>query len=174
MIEISAGRELTDESGEALAVPVFEGLVWGPGADWIAAELGYWFDTYLDEEDFSGKLGEIVVVPTGERLPFQTLFLVGLGDDLDLEGLRQAAGSLGRRASRTVDLATTLHQVELEGAAGAVTEGVLLAQYRFDADRSAGNVNPGRRASARAAARPIPVSSNPPATNPRPAAEANS
>jgi leucyl aminopeptidase len=136
MIEILAGGELTDESGEALAVPVFEGLVWGPGADWIAAELGGWFDTYLDEEDFSGKLGEIVVVPTGERLPFSNLFLVGLGGDLDLEGLRQAAGSLGRRASRIVDLATTLHQVELDGAAGAVTEGVLLAQYRFDKYRS--------------------------------------
>jgi len=136
MIEISAGRELVDESGEALAVPVFEDLVLGPGADWIAAQLGAWLDSYLDEEDFNGKLGELVAVPTGGRLPFQTLFLVGLGAELDSERLRQAAGSLGRRASRAVDVATTLHQVDLDGAAAAVTEGFLLAQYRFDKYRS--------------------------------------
>jgi len=136
MIEILAGRGLADESGEALAVPVFEDLVWGPGADWIAAELGEWLDGYLDEEDFHGKLGELVAVPTGGRLPFQTLFLVGLGGDLDMERLRQAAGTLGRRASRTIDVATTLHQVDLDGAAAAVTEGFLLAQYRFDKYRS--------------------------------------
>jgi len=136
MIEISAGGQLADESGEALAVPVFEDLVWGPGADWIADELGDWLETYLDEEDFKGKLGEVVAVPTGRRLPFQVLFLVGLGGDLDLERLRQAAGSLGRRATRTVDMATTLHQVDLAGAAAAVTEGFILAQYRFDKYRS--------------------------------------
>ena len=136
MIEISAGTELVDESGEALAVPVFEDLVLGPGADWIAAQLGAWLDSYLDEEDFNGKLGELVAVPTGGRLPFQTLFLVGLGAELDSERLRQAAGSLGRRASRAVDVATTLHQVDLDGAAAAVTEGFLLAQYRFDKYRS--------------------------------------
>ncbi|MDH3397919.1 MAG: leucyl aminopeptidase [Acidimicrobiia bacterium] len=136
MIEISAGTELVDESGEALAVPVFEDLVLGPGADWIAAQLGAWLDSYLDEEDFNGKLGELVAVPTGGRLPFQTLFLVGLGAELDTERLRQAAGSLGRRASRAVDVATTLHQVDLDGAAAAVTEGFLLAQYRFDKYRS--------------------------------------
>ncbi len=136
MIEISAGTGLVDESGEALAVPVFEDLVWGPGADWAAAELGEWLDGYLEEEDFNGKHGELVAVPTGGRLPFQNLFLVGLGEELDLERLRQAAGSLGRRASRTVDLATTLHQVDLDGAAAVVTEGFLLAQYRFDKYRS--------------------------------------
>jgi leucyl aminopeptidase len=136
MIEISAGTGLVDESGEALAVPVFEDLVWGPGADWMAAQLGDWLDAYLEEEDFNGKLGQLAVVPTGGRVPFQTLFLVGMGAELDTERLRQAAGSLGRRASRTVDLATTLHQVDLDGSAAAVTEGVLLAQYRFDKYRS--------------------------------------
>ncbi len=136
MIEILAGRGLEEESGEALAVPVFEDLVWGPGADWVAAQLGEWLDAYLDEEDFNGKLGELVAIPTGGRLPFQTLFLVGLGGELDGERLRQAAGSLGRRASRAVDLATTLHQVDLDGAAAVVTEGFLLAQYRFDKYRS--------------------------------------
>ena len=75
-------------------------------------------------------------MPTGGRLAFHTLFLVGLGSDVDLEALRKAGGRLGRKAARTVDVATTLHQVDIDGAAGAVTEGFLLGQYRFDTYKS--------------------------------------
>lgn len=135
-MEILAGGGLAEESGEALAVPVFEDSTWGPGADWLVGELGDWLDHYLEEEDFSGKHGEVVAIPTGGRLAFQTIFLVGLGGELDTDQLRRAAGSLGRRAARTVDIATTLHQVDLDGAAAAVAEGFLLAQYRFDKYRS--------------------------------------
>ncbi|NIA24037.1 MAG: leucyl aminopeptidase [Gammaproteobacteria bacterium] len=135
-MNITAGGPLESESGEALAVPVFEDRTWGPGADWAAEQLGDWLDEYLDEQDFSGKAGEILAVPTGGRLGFRTLFLVGLGSDVDLEALRKAAGWLGRKAAKTVDVATTLHQVDLDGTAGAVVEGFLLGQYRFDTYKS--------------------------------------
>ena len=135
-MNITAGGPLESESGEALAVPVFEDRTWGPGADWAAEQLGGRLDEYLDEQDFSGKAGEVVAVPTGGRLEFHTLFLVGLGSDVDLEALRKAAGWLGRKAAKTVDVATTLHQVDLDGAAGAVVEGFLLGQYRFDTYKS--------------------------------------
>ncbi len=135
-MNITAGGPLESEAGGALATPVFEDLTWGPGADWAAEQLGDWLDAYLDEQDFSGKAGEILAVPTGGRLAFHTLFLVGLGSDVDLEALRKAGGWLGRKAARTVDVATTLHQVDIDGAAGAVTEGFLLGQYRFDTYKS--------------------------------------
>ncbi len=135
-MNVTASGPLDTESGEALAVPVFQDRTWGPGADWAAGRLGGWLDTYLDEQDFVGKLGEVLAVPTGGRLPFTTLFLVGLGDDVDTESLRQAAGWLGRKAAKTTDVATTLHQVDLDGAAQAVAEGFLLGQYRFDTYKS--------------------------------------
>lgn len=135
-MNITAGGPLDTEHGEALAVPVYQDRIWGPGADWAAGELGDWLDTFLDEQDFAGKLGEVLAVPTGGRLAFTTLFLVGLGDEVDTETLRKAAGWLGRTAAKTVDVATTLHQVDLDGAARAVTEGFLLGQYRFDTYKS--------------------------------------
>ncbi len=83
--------------------------------------------------EFEGKSGQCAVLPgpEGKRLVF-----VGLGDELDLEGLRQAA-AIGRKAVGGADIvATTLHQVGLDGAAQAVVEGVGLADYRFDIYKS--------------------------------------
>lgn len=136
MIEFEAGSGLSEESGEALAVPVFAERTWGPGAGWVAAQLGEWLDEYLEEVDFSGKADQIVSLPTGGRLSFQTLFLVGLGEETDLEGVRRAAGWLGDRATRVTELAVTFHALEIEGAAQAFAEGLLLGQYRFEKYRS--------------------------------------
>jgi leucyl aminopeptidase len=137
-MDISAAGPIETESGEALAVPVFEDRAWGPGAEWAAEQVGPWLDEYLDEQGFEGKLGEVLAVPTMDRLAFRTLVLVGLGADVDAETLRQASGWLGRRAGKMTDVATTLHQVDLDGAAAAVVEGFLLGQYRFDEYKSSG------------------------------------
>ena len=136
MIMFEAAGPLAEESGEALAVPVFAERSWGPGAEWVAEALGSWLDGYLDEVNFTGKANEIALLPTGGKLPYETLFLVGLGEEADLEGVRQAAGWLGCKASRVVDLATTFHALSIEGAAGAFAEGFSLAQYRFEKYRS--------------------------------------
>ncbi len=136
MIEFEAGAGLSDESGEALAVPVFADRTWGPGAEWVSGELGAWLDEYLDEVDFSGKAGEIVSLPTGGRLPFRTLFLVGLGDEADLDGVRRAAGWLGRKTTRVTEVAVTLQALPVDGAARAFAEGFILGQYQFDKYRT--------------------------------------
>lgn len=135
-MEITGGGEPAAEAGEALAVPVFEDRIWGPGAEWAAAAVGEWLEEYLDEQDFRGKLGEVLMVATRGGLPFRTLVLVGLGSEVDAERLRQAAGWLGRKATDVADLATTLHTVDVEGAGEAVVEGFLLGQYRFDKYKS--------------------------------------
>ncbi|MGH8937362.1 MAG: leucyl aminopeptidase [Acidimicrobiia bacterium] len=136
MIDFSIGGPPSEESGETLAVPVFAGRRWGPGADWAAAELGDWLTGYLDDQDFSGKPDQVAMVASAGRLPFRTLLLVGLGDRSDGETLRRAAGWMGRRTARMTEVASTLHLVEAERAARAVAEGFLLGQYRFDKYRS--------------------------------------
>lgn len=131
-VEFRAAGPIENESGDVLAVPVFEDRTWGPGGDWVADHLGSWLDDYLDEESFTGAPGQIVSIPVSDRLSFKTVVLIGLGAEVDDEGLRQAAGWLGRRVMKVTDVATTLHQIDLDGAAAAVVEGFLLGQYRFD------------------------------------------
>lgn len=93
----------------------------------------------LTAAGFEGKTGQVTVLPAedGNRVVF-----VGLGEELDTEGLRRAAG-LGRRAAAEADVAaTTLHQVGLDGAVTAVVEGFGLADYRFDRYKSDAKTRP--------------------------------
>ena len=136
MIEISQGGTAADSESAALAVPVLADRAWGPGAAAAAESLGDWLTGYLDEHDFQGKAGEVVAVPGGGDLSFTTVYFVGLGSDPTTESLRSAAGSLGRKASRAVSVATTLHAVAVDDAAAAVAAGFALGQYRFDKYRS--------------------------------------
>ncbi len=136
MIEIEAGGELSEASGDVLVVPVLGERNWGPGADWVAEQLGDFLIESLDELDFSGKPGSVASVSVRGRLAFKRLLLVGLGEEPDLEQLRQGAGEAGKKATRDASLATTLHLVEMSGSEVAVLEGLLLAQYRFDKYRT--------------------------------------
>jgi leucyl aminopeptidase len=135
MIEI-----LTDETGgvapggaDLLVVPVLAERSLGT-ASALAPDLDA-LDAYLDAKDFTGKAGQQVFVPTPEG-PTSEALLVGLGDDVDLEGLRRAAGTAARASSRYVTVATLLHDVDIEGSVEAVTLGTQLGAYSFDEYRS--------------------------------------
>jgi leucyl aminopeptidase len=56
---------------------------------------------------------------------------VGLGDEVDAEGLRAAAGTARNAVKKADTLATTLHLVEIDGALPAVVEGFGLADYSY-------------------------------------------
>ncbi|MDH3606949.1 MAG: leucyl aminopeptidase [Acidimicrobiia bacterium] len=135
MIEVKAGGPVGEASADVLVVPVLGGRNWGPGADWVADQLGDYLTTYLDEIDFQGKAGSVASVPVRDRLDFKKVLLVGLGENPDEEQLRQGAGSAGKKVARDASIATTLHMVGDDSAA-AVLEGLLLSQYRFDKYRT--------------------------------------
>ncbi len=135
MTEIVGGEPLDETTADLLVVPVFAELSYGPGADAVAERLGDWLDGYFETREFTGKTGQEAAVPGGD-LPFGEIRFVGLGDEADAEVLRRAAGSLGRSARTYPDVATTLHLVDVEGAAEAVALGFLLGSYAFDEYRS--------------------------------------
>ena len=135
MTEIVAGGAVSASTADLLIVPVFADLTWGPGAELVADELGPWLSGYLESREFSGAKGQLSVVPAGD-LSFGAVAFVGLGDEANAESLRRAAGAVGRMATPYVSAATTLHLVDVDGAAGAVTLGYLLGSYRFDTYRS--------------------------------------
>ncbi len=132
MTEIIPGGVTSASTADLLIVPVLADLTWGPGAESVAAQLGPWLTGYLEARQFTGAPGQITVVPGG-NLSFGAVAFVGLGDEVDAEALRRAAGSVGRMAAPYASAATTLHLVDVEGAVGAVTLGFLLGAYRFDA-----------------------------------------
>jgi leucyl aminopeptidase len=82
---------------------------------------------------FEGKPGQTLVVPSAAG---PTLIAVGIGDGkLTAQLLRNAAAALVRAAGKRATLATSLADiegVEAAAAAQAVTEGAVLAAYRYN------------------------------------------
>lgn len=123
-------RTNTRSVATATVVGVFPGRKPAAGA----ATLARGRTAALTAMGFEGKAGQVAVLPgdDGNRVVF-----VGLGDEVDAETLRQAAG-IGRKAVGDADVvATTLHQIDIDDAQSAVVEGFGLADYRFDRYKSA-------------------------------------
>lgn len=119
----------------AVVVGMFDGRRPAPGT--AAYSRGQ--SAALAALDFEGKAGQVAVTTGGDG---RRVVFVGLGDEVDVELLRQAAG-LGRKAVAGADaIATTLHQVGLDGATLATVEGFGLADYRFERYKSAAKSRP--------------------------------
>ena len=90
----------------------------------------------LETHGFTGKVGSTLVVPNGGGA---TVIAVGVGDKPTANGLRDAAAAFTRAAGKRAHLATNLAEagdVEAGLAARSVTEGVLLADYRYIGQKS--------------------------------------
>src|ERR671934_639821 len=136
--------EAVAAAADVLAVPVFAGPELGPGAEEAVAVLDTPLTPLLEARGFTGKAGEALAVPTLGRLPAATLLLVGVGEraKADAEALRKAAAAVVRHAAGTRKAVTTLPQAlpaDPAAAVRAVTEGALLAAYRFDKYKAAGD-----------------------------------
>ncbi|MCP3975099.1 MAG: leucyl aminopeptidase [bacterium] len=134
-LDISFGDAVAASSGDVLIVPMFAEAAWGPGGDWVASQIAG-LDAYLEAGDFTGKAGSTTTVPAGDGLPFTAVVVVGLGDEIDAEGLRQAAGSAARACRKFATAVTTLHLVDIEDAAEMVAFGSCAALYNFESFKS--------------------------------------
>lgn len=136
--------DLTRVEADLLVLPVFQGPVAGPGVKEASKALGADLLVALGDAKLEGKRGQHLTVPVAGPVSgpasglrgVRSILLVGLGEkkDLDLDGLRDAAGRIAKAVSRYERVATTLAQVArgITDGAAAVTEGMLLGGYRFD------------------------------------------
>ena len=96
----------------------------------VPAELGH-DRAALRRAGFDGKPGQVLVLPTAGGPP---VVAVGTGPSVDVDGLRDAAGAFARAAGPPTRLAVVVPAIEGVSPAHAgqvVTEGVLLARYRY-------------------------------------------
>ena len=123
------------DDAQVLGVPVYAGRTSPVGS---GADLDV---TYLAERGFEGKVGETCTVPGTNG--GATIVAVGVGDPdkITAETLRRSAAALVKAAWRDARVATTLlaaAPADLDPALGAqaVTEGALLASYKFTTYKS--------------------------------------
>lgn len=130
MIEIRTGDA---SEADLLVVPVYADRIAATDSE-VAPDLVS-LSPLLDVRDFTGKHGQTVIVQTPDG-PTSEALLIGLGDDVDVESVRRAAGIAARAAKGYATVATVLHHVDLDGAANAVVTGTLLGAYTFDEYKS--------------------------------------
>jgi leucyl aminopeptidase len=141
-----AKADAVTAKADLLAVPVFAGSELGPGAEEAVTALGVPLAPLLEARGFTGKAGEAAALQTLGRLPATVLLLVGVGEraKVDAEVLRRAAAAVVRQGRGARKAVTTLPQAlptDPAGAVRAVTEGALLAAYRFDKYKQAAKAN---------------------------------
>jgi leucyl aminopeptidase len=136
---------LIDTDAQALVVGVFEGDQVSPALASVDAALDGIIAGMRERMELKGKAGEIAGIHTLGRLPAARLFVVGLGkrEQFTAEAARRAAGVAGKAILKTklASAAFALFGDDAlggEAAARAMSEGVLLASYRFDHYRSGG------------------------------------
>ncbi|MEX0847484.1 MAG: leucyl aminopeptidase [Ilumatobacteraceae bacterium] len=110
---------------EAIGIPVASS---GP----VARQLGLG-RAALATNGFEGKTGQVLVLPAATG---PTIIAIGVGEPgtIDANGLRNAAAALVRAAGKRATIATSLADldgVDARTAGQVVTEGVLLASYKF-------------------------------------------
>jgi leucyl aminopeptidase len=134
-ITFTTSRDVPADT-EVFAVPVFS-----DGRQPSGASGGVELDArYLSSTGFEGKPGQTQSVLADDG---SIIVVVGLGDEanVDLDGLRRAAGCVVRAATRAKRVATTLldaapASLDKAKAAQAIAEGAQMAAYQFTTYKS--------------------------------------
>jgi leucyl aminopeptidase len=134
---------IADVDAQALVIGVFEGDQVSPALTSVDTVLDGIIAGMRERKELKGKAGEVAGIHTFGRLSAARVFLVGLGkrERFSAEAARRAAG-VATKAILKTKLASAAFAVFGDGALGAeaaaraMSEGILLASYRFDLYRS--------------------------------------
>jgi len=143
-------KSITEARADALILGVFEADMASSAETSLDEALGGVIAAMRDRKEVQGKAGEVVGIHTLGRVAASRVFVVGLGkrEEFTPEAARRAAGA-ATKAVLGAKYASAAFALFGEGRfagadfARAITEGVLLASYRFDRYRS-GDQEPSR------------------------------
>ena len=147
-INVAAG-DATNYETPALVVNLFQGVTQpGGGTGAVDRALGGAISQLIADGEIKGKLGELTLIHTMERIPARRVVVAGLGKskDFDTAAVRRVSGDVARflRWKGVGEYATIAHGAGIGGlnaaeSAQAIAEGTLLGLYKFDTYRSNGN-----------------------------------
>jgi leucyl aminopeptidase len=123
-VEVVAATPDADLAEATLVAGVMEGLQPVSGSEGAMSTAD---PAVLTASGFEGKTGQTVTLAHPQAA---ALLLVGLGDELTFESLRDGSGDAVRKV-KTERVVTLLAGADLDGATRAVVQGSLLGGYEF-------------------------------------------
>ena len=147
-IKVIAG-DATEFATPALVVNLFQGVTQpGGGTGAVDRALDGAISQLIADGEIKGKLGELTLIHTMDRIAAKRVVVAGLGKsgDFDTAAVRRVSGDVARflRRKGVAEYATIAHGAGIGGlnaaeSAQAIAEGTLLGLYKFDTYRSNGN-----------------------------------
>ncbi|MCB9453914.1 MAG: leucyl aminopeptidase [Anaerolineaceae bacterium] len=137
--------EIQNSDADAIIVNLFEGAAVSGATQAVDTALGGAISDLIASGDFTGKDGQTGVIYPRGVIPARRVILVGLGTqaDFSVEAVRRAAATAVKKAGelKAKQAATVLHGAGAGGldvrvAAQAVSEGSLLASYRYHGQKT--------------------------------------
>ena len=148
MIKATA-EDATDFATPALVVNLFQGVTQpGGGTGAVDRALDGAVSQLIADGEIKGKLGELTLIHTMDRIPAKRVVVAGLGksQEFDTGVVRRVSGDVARflRRKGISEYATIAHGAGIGGlnaveSAQAIAEGTLLGLYKFDTYRSNGS-----------------------------------
>ena len=139
-LQVSIGN-LASWQGDGVVVNLFDGVTTPGGATGaVDVALNGLITKLIQKGDIKSKLGSTTVIHTYDHLPADRVCVVGLGKQneftLDRARIAAAAGVKALRNSGAKNIATIIHGagiggLDIENAAQANAEGILLGVWRF-------------------------------------------
>ncbi|ODS30634.1 MAG: aminopeptidase A [Candidatus Scalindua rubra] len=129
------------ESTDVIIISLFENMKSIPSElNSLNKASGGTISNLMKNKDFTGRLNEIIMIPTYKKIMPKRILLVGLGKstELTLDKIRQAAGTAARtiqgkkfKSPSMLLYKTEYKDISTEDVTRSVVEGVLLSLYNF-------------------------------------------
>ncbi|MFA6989019.1 MAG: leucyl aminopeptidase [Candidatus Gastranaerophilaceae bacterium] len=142
---------LTQQECDVVIVNIFEKVKKPEGATGEVDKAldGLISDYIIEQQDFNGKFGEIIVIPTYGKIPAKKVLVAGLGkaEEFDLNKIRLLSSKIIKKCKtlpKVKKICSLLHGGGIGGlnpynCAKVITEGTLLGSYSFDKYKSEKN-----------------------------------
>ena len=128
-MEIKVVENVKAINSDLLVVSMFEG-------EKTSQELANKYA--LDEDNFKGKFKNTYILQTYDKIPARKILVIGMGkkDEMSLDRAREIGAKVTNKIKSIHAKTVAIDFDEMEDYIGAVAEGLLIGDYKFDKYKS--------------------------------------
>ena len=128
-MKLTISENLREQKCDVLVINMFEG-------EKTSQELANKYA--LDEDNFKGKFKNTYLLQTYDKIPARKILLIGMGkkDEMSLDRAREIGAKVTNKIKSIHAKTVAIDFDEMEDYIGAVAEGLLIGDYKFDKYKS--------------------------------------
>ena len=128
-MKLTISENLSEQKCDVLVINMFEG-------EKTSQELANKYA--LDEDNFKGKFKNTYLLQTYDKIPARKILLIGMGkkDEMSLDRAREIGAKVTNKIKSIHAKTVAIDFDEMEDYIGAVAEGLLIGDYKFDKYKS--------------------------------------